>query len=219
MFVFAAFNSAIGPHTLLRLTPAFAYQAGVVLVIALSFVPQTLVAWQEIREAQRLRGHRLRTLADLRPLFVSLLGMGLDRAIQLAESMDARGFGGAMPGTSTTARRERLLVGGGSVLGLMLLLFGLILRSLGADGDWPGLALMAAGSVTLALALHRQGRRVRRSRYRRWQWRRRDTIAAALSRRPPDRRLGTDVAGPPASLLLSLPTLSPRTLASSQSSA
>lgn len=174
ILAFAAFNSAVGPQTLLRLTPGFALHAGVALTIALSFVPQTLQAWQEIREAQRLRGYAVRRLRDVQPLFVSLLGTGLDRAIQLAESMDARGFGGHM---APLSGRERALLGAGSVAGLTLLLCGLLLRSFTAVA-WPAWTLMAAGALLLAAALHRQGRRLHRSSYRRWLWRRRDTAVS-----------------------------------------
>ncbi len=173
ILVFTTFNSAVGPQTLLRLVPGFAHQAGVALTIAISFIPETLVAWREIREAQRLRGYRVRKLRDLQPLFVSLLGIGLDRAIQLAESMDARGFGGNL---SAPGRNERLLTGAGTVVGLLLLLAGLLTRSFGIGPAWLGLALLAGGAIILVITFRRQGQRLHRSNYRRWFWRQRDTI-------------------------------------------
>jgi energy-coupling factor transport system permease protein len=173
ILVFSTFNSAVGPQTLLRLVPNFAHQAGVALTIAISFIPETLIAWREIREAQRLRGYRVRKLRDLQPLFVSLLGIGLDRAIQLAESMDARGFGGNL---SAPDRNERLLTGAGTVAGLILLLAGLLTRSFGLDPAWLGLALLAGGAIILIFVFRRQGQRLQRSNYRRWFWRTRDTI-------------------------------------------
>ncbi len=175
--VFSAFNSAVGPHTLLRLVPGFAHQAGVALTIAISFIPQTLIAWQDIQEAQRLRGYKVRGLRDLQPLFVALLGIGLDRAIQLAESMETRGFGGQ---DVRTEGRERWLVGAGSVVGLLLLLAGLISRSFGLGPGWLGLAVLALGMVVLVLAFRHQGGRHERSAYRRWLWRRRDTWVAGI---------------------------------------
>ena len=173
ILVFTTFNSAVGPQTLLRLVPGFAHQAGVALTIAISFIPETLIAWREIREAQRLRGYRVRKLRDLQPLFVSLLGIGLDRAIQLAESMDARGFGGNL---SAPGRNERLLTGVGTVAGLLLLLTGLLVRSFGLNPDWLGLVLLAGGAIILVITFRRQGQRLQRTNYRRWFWRQRDTI-------------------------------------------
>ncbi len=178
ILAFSTFNSAVGPHTLLRLTPGFALQAGVALTIAVSFIPETVTAWGELREAQRLRGYRIRGLTDMQPLFVSLLGIGLDRSIQLAESMEARGFGhvGRMD-----SPRERQLGAGGALLGLLLLLAGLLLRSFLPATAWAGLALMAGGGLLLVLIFRRQGKRLTRTRYRRWLWRRTDTVVIAAS--------------------------------------
>ncbi len=176
ILVFTVFNSAVGTQNVLRMVPAFAYQAGVTLTIALSFIPQTLVAWQELREAQRLRGVRVRGLADVQPLVVSLLAIGLDRAIQLAESMDARGFGGVM---TPPPARERRLLSAGTVLGLLLLLAGLLLRTVQLDRGWGGLVLMGMGALVLVAIFRRQGRRMHRTDYRRWLWRRNDTVVTA----------------------------------------
>jgi len=196
ILIFAAFNSAVSPHTLLRLTPAFAYHVAVIVAIAISFIPQTLIAWQELNEAQRLRGQQRRGLADWRPLFISLLAVGLDRAIQLAESMDARGFGGAIAGQTP---RQRLHMGLTLAASLLLLLIGLLLRAFAAAPVWAGSASLGAGALLLALVLRRQGQRVRRSNYRRWLWRRRDSVAAAA-------------AGLLLTLLLLLTWLAPRSL-------
>lgn len=178
ILAFMTLNLAVSPHILLRLTPAFAHHAGVAVTIAISFIPQTFVAWQEIREAQRLRGYHVRGLRDMQPLFVSLLANGLERAIQLAESMDARGFGGHM---SPIDGRERWLLGLSSTGGLLLLLLGLILRSFRLVAAWLALGSMALGALALLWALRRQGRRLHRSQYRRWLWRRRDTLLVVLS--------------------------------------
>ena len=177
ILVFSTFNSAVGPQTLLRLIPGFAYQAGVALTVAISFIPETLIAWREIREAQRLRGYRVRKLRDLQPLFVSLLGIGLDRAIQLSESMDARGFGGNLDEPS---RNERLLTGTGTVIGLLFLLAGLLTRSFGIRPEWLSLALLAGGTIILVFTFRRQGQRLRRTNYRRWFWRQRDTVVFSV---------------------------------------
>ncbi|RME81430.1 MAG: energy-coupling factor transporter transmembrane protein EcfT [Caldilineae bacterium] len=178
ILVFTVFNSAVGPHTLLRMVPGFAHHAGVALTIALSFIPQTVLAWHEIREAQRLRGYRVTRLRDMRPLFVSLLGIGLDRAIRLAESMEARGFAGNM---APLGPRQHLMVRAGTVLALLALVLGLASRSFLPRYRWVGPLLMLAGAALLLLVFRIQGRRLRRSRYRRWLWRRRDTVVSAAA--------------------------------------
>ncbi len=94
LMVFATFNIAVDQARLLRMTPGFVYQAGVVAGIAVAFVPQMVASWQAIREAQQVRGHKVRGIRDLLPLLLPLLVTSLERAMQLAESMEARGFGG-----------------------------------------------------------------------------------------------------------------------------
>ena len=109
LLAFATFNARVDPYHLLRGIPRFLYQSGIVLSIALAFVPQMLAAQREIREAQALRGHRFRGLRDLVPLLVALLAEGLERSIDLAESMEARGFGyaGGADGEATSGAAAR----------------------------------------------------------------------------------------------------------------
>ena len=178
ILLFAIYNSVLGPQTILRMIPGFAYQTGVAVSIAISFIPETVIAWGEIREAQRLRGHKVKGLRDTLPLFVSLLGNGLDRAIQLAESMDARGFGGRV---LSVTPRETWLIRTSALSGLTALFIGLFARSYYADAAWVGLALLGAGAALLGFSLWRGGRRVKRTRYRRWLWRPRDTVLAITS--------------------------------------
>ncbi len=178
ILLFAIFNSVLGPQTILRMVPGFAYQTGVAISIAISFAPQTLVAWREIREAQRLRGYRAQGLRGLLPLFVSLLSYGLDRAIQLAESMDARGFGGRLRPVS---RRHRWMLRLSAILGLLLLLVGLAAKSYFRATPWFGLSLLLAGGILMGLSLWQTGKRVQRSRYRRWRWLPRDGILVGAS--------------------------------------
>ncbi len=178
ILIFAIYNSVLGPQIILRMIPGFAYQTGVAVSIAISFVPQTLIAWEEIREAQRLRGHNVKGVRDLLPLFVSLLSYGLDRAIQLAESMESRGFGGRLLQSSA---RETWLIRISAIAGLLLLLLGFVVRSYDASAFWTGLALLTAGLLLLTISLWRGGRSVKRSRYRHWLWRPRDIFLSAGS--------------------------------------
>ncbi len=178
LLVFTVFNGAVGPHDVLRLLPTFAYQAGVALTIAVSFVPQTVVAWQELQEAHRLRGYHRRRLRDWQPLFVALLANGLDRAVQLAESMEARGFGAA---TAALTPRQTRLWRTGAIIGLVALLMGLLVRAFWPAAERPGLLVMAVGALLVVGVLMRQGRAIRRSRYRRWLWRRRDTAVTVTA--------------------------------------
>ena len=181
ILLFAIYNSVLGPSIILRMTPGFAYQAGVALSIAIAFIPQTVIAWSEIREAQRLRGHKLKGLRDVQPLFISLLTYGLDRAIQLAESMDARGFGGQ---ARQLSGREKSLIRISAILGLLLLLAGLALKATSPLRPEIGLGILGmliSGIAALGFSLWRQGRHLPRSHYRRWLWRPRDGVVLIAS--------------------------------------
>ncbi len=100
MAVFGAFNSVVSHSELVSSTPRAFYEVGLVVVVALAFVPSTLTAIADVREADRARtgGNVVRRGRLLRQL-VPVLELGMERAVTLAESMDARGFarGGAGP--------------------------------------------------------------------------------------------------------------------------
>lgn len=92
MLAATAFVVTADPTALLRRMPRHLRHLGVLLAIALTFVPSLVVAAAEVREAQRMRGHRTRRLRDVGPMVVPVLASALDRAGALAESMHARGF-------------------------------------------------------------------------------------------------------------------------------
>jgi energy-coupling factor transport system permease protein len=178
LLVFAVFNVAVDQARLLRLTPGFMYQAGVITAIAVAFVPQMVAAWEAIREAQEVRGHRVRGIRDLLPLLVPLLVTALERAVQLAESMEARGFGGQVWDANPRSPRA----------GQVVMLAGLAALGAGCalSGFWPerqalNVALLATGAAGLLWAFWDLGRRVRRSRYHRWTWNRADRLILAAS--------------------------------------
>lgn len=177
LIIFATFNTLVDHYQLLRSTPRFLYQSALVVSIAITFVPQMVVAQREIREAQALRGHRFRGIRDLPPLFIALLTEGLERSIALAESMDARGFGGQS--VEHTARQE-LLFKCIIALALVVLTSGAFALSYFPDKT-IGRVTMLAGGFMLVATLWMIGQSVQRSRYRRDRWQRRDTLVALAS--------------------------------------
>jgi energy-coupling factor transporter transmembrane protein EcfT len=88
--LFGAATSLTSPHRLLRVTPSFIYEIGITLVIATSLFPQLATSARRIRTAQQLRGIENR---KLRSIALPLLEESLARSLQLAASMDARGYG------------------------------------------------------------------------------------------------------------------------------
>ena len=178
LLIFATFNVAVDASQLLRLAPAFLYQAGVVTAIALTFVPQMLASAREIREAQRIRGHRFRGWRDLLPLFTPLLTTGFEHAVQLAESMESRGFGGQLTRlTQRQMNRLRLLM----LVGLCFLLCGFFMRAYWSTNPVAGDLVLVCAVIMLAYSFFSLGRHVRRSRYRRAHWRRSYTTVVLVS--------------------------------------
>lgn len=178
LIIFAAFNSAVDQARLLRRMPAFLYLVSITTSIALAFVPQMLSLMKEIQEAQRIRGHRFRGIRDLLPLFVPLLTSSMERAIQLAESMESRGFGGNIAPASP-ARELAYKVA--TLAGLLMILFGVFASSYWLDRRWIGLACCVAGGCLLAVVFWAQSRRVKRTRYRRDKWLPRDGAIVSAS--------------------------------------
>ena len=182
LLVFAAFNLAVDRHRLLRWVPAGLYQAGLVVSIALAFVPQIVASLNDIREAQRIRGHRFKGLRDLVPLFVPLVTTALERSLTLAESIEARGFGGSTEVDGDPSHTEVALI---TLAGLGLLFAGLLGQTVLPQARWPSLGAgvlpqscrpETGGAALLLLALYLQGRGIRRTHYRRELWRLNDTL-------------------------------------------
>jgi energy-coupling factor transport system permease protein len=178
LIVFAAFNAVVDHYQLLRATPAFLFQAGVVASIAITFVPQMVLSAQEIRQAQRIRGHRFRGIRDLLPLVMPLLANGLERAIQLAETMETRGFGSAVTPLSP---RQAVLNQAGTLAALLGLLAGLLLVAYLPGRSVWGWVLAGLGVAAMLVIFGLQGRRVQRTRYRRPRWLGRDTAVIGAS--------------------------------------
>ena len=55
MAVFGAFNAVVSHSELVQSTPRAFYEVGLVVVVALAFVPSTLTAIADVREADRAR--------------------------------------------------------------------------------------------------------------------------------------------------------------------
>jgi energy-coupling factor transporter transmembrane protein EcfT len=88
--LFGAANSVTSPHKLLRILPSQIYQLAVALTIATSVFPQLITIIQRIRQAQYLRSGKKPRISTIA---IPLLEESLGRAVHLAESMEARGFG------------------------------------------------------------------------------------------------------------------------------
>ncbi|MDQ4144836.1 MAG: energy-coupling factor transporter transmembrane protein EcfT [Actinomycetota bacterium] len=121
--VYGTLNSVTDPYRFLRLAPRRFHEPALAATLALSIAPRTVDAVGRVREAQHLRGMNVARWRTLPALAVPVLETGMEEAVTLAESMDARGHG---RGSRSRYRPER---GGpaawatGTAAGLALAIF------------------------------------------------------------------------------------------------
>ncbi len=109
---FWTFNRNVPIQSLLRLIPRAFYPMAVISSIAVTFIPITIRQYQQIQEAQAIRGQRRNNLRDTLALMMPLLTSSLERAFQLAEVLTARGFHNPnRSAKSLTAHRWSFLAG------------------------------------------------------------------------------------------------------------
>ena len=164
---------------LLRLLPARLSTVAVAGSVAWAFVPQTAVAFTEIREAQMARGYRPRGARDLIPLLVPLLSGGLERALTLAEALEARAFGAPLGATldDVTPPWRGML----TILGLTAAVVGTYALAVGQTTT--AIAALGAAVVALVAASRERGGAsgLRRTRYREAHWGRAATTIAVTA--------------------------------------
>lgn len=165
--LFLTFNQVVAAGDLIRLTPRALYDLGLVMLIAITYVPETIQQLQRIRDAQAIRGHQLQGWRDWRPVAIPLLVGGLERAMNLAEAMVARGYG------ATRNEGQPLWVRLGLAFGLAAGLAGWLLTFWLA---WLGWSLLLLGLAIMGLVLWQQGQRVQVTRYRPNRWSARETL-------------------------------------------
>jgi energy-coupling factor transport system permease protein len=166
LLCFGAANALASPYRLLRCLPAVLYEAGVAVTVALAFAPEAVMAAADVRAARRLRGRPTAGIAGVRGLAVPVLQTALDRSLELAASMDARGYGRRVAAPDRARRLAGLATGIG-LLAVAAGTYGLL------DDGSPrvlGLPVLAAGAALLAAAIVVRGRRSVRTRYRPDPW-------------------------------------------------
>jgi energy-coupling factor transport system permease protein len=93
LVVFGTFNAVTDPFGVVRLAPRRFHEPALAAALALSIAPRTIASVQKVREAQAIRGLPTARLRSLPALAVPVLETGIEEAMTLAESMDARGHG------------------------------------------------------------------------------------------------------------------------------
>ena len=161
-----AANALASPKRLLRYLPATLYDVGTSVVVALTYAPQLAGLAARVRAARRLRGHSGHGVRELGRLVGPVLEGSLDRSLDLAASMESRGYG-RTPVRSASARRLASALTLTGLVGVVAGLYGVL------DGSVTGLLgmpLLLLGVVVTTAALLVGARRDVRSRYRRDPW-------------------------------------------------
>ncbi|MDX3570479.1 energy-coupling factor transporter transmembrane component T [Streptomyces sp. ID05-47C] len=160
-----AANSLASPSRLLKSLPGALYEAGVAVVVALTFAPHLIADVQRLRAARRLRGRPDRGLRGLTQVALPVLEGALERSVALAAAMDARGYGRTADVPARVRRTTAVLTLGG-LLGVCAGTYGLLT----AAGGTYGLPVLVAGAVAALAGLRLGGRRSPRTRYRPDRW-------------------------------------------------
>jgi energy-coupling factor transport system permease protein len=145
----AAFNASIDHVRLVRLAPRSLAHAMLVLTIAILVVPQAVEHGRRVAEARRLRGRGGRGVRTLPSLLLPVLEGALERSIQRAESLEARGFGA---GVRPVDRRLSVV----GVAGMGLCAWGAFALYY-YGGSVPSVVLLLCGGGLVALAVVRTG--------------------------------------------------------------
>ncbi|MEU0689104.1 CbiQ family ECF transporter T component [Streptomyces uncialis] len=160
-----AANALANPSRLLKSLPGALYEAGVAVVVALTFAPNLIADVRRLRSARRLRGRPDRGLRGLLQVGLPVLEGALERSVALAAAMDARGYGRTADVPAPVRRLTAALTLGG-LLGVCAGTYGV----LGAAGAGYALPLLAVGTAAALGGLWLGGRRSVRTRYRPDAW-------------------------------------------------
>lgn len=96
---FALYATAVNPDAALRVLGRVSFGSALIMALAVRLFPAMTTDAKRIMDAQRSRGLRLDTgtrrarVAARKPIVDCLLLTSLERAVQIAESMESRGYG------------------------------------------------------------------------------------------------------------------------------
>jgi energy-coupling factor transport system permease protein len=146
-------------------------RTGATVASSLNLVPAVARSVRETAEAQRLRGLRTRRVAGWFEVLLPVILTSIEDSLQLAEAMDARGYGeGRRTHYPAAAGDPRDLLVAAAGLGALAAV--VILRLAGVIGTWqpyPTISLPPVGALQLLPALLLLGPL--------WRWRRSPSAA------------------------------------------
>lgn len=130
-----AANALANPARLLKSLPGALYEAGVAVVVAMTFAPNMVADVVRLRTARRLRGRPTGGIRAIAQIGLPVLEGALERSVAVAASMDARGYGRTAQVPASVRLTTTVLTLGG-LLGVCAGTYGL-LASEGAGYGLP----------------------------------------------------------------------------------
>jgi energy-coupling factor transport system permease protein len=148
----APFSLMLASHDVMDALPAVLSRTGAAIAASLNLVPSVSASFVQVSEAQRLRGWRPRGPRSWAEVIVPVVLTSVEGSIQLAESMEARGFGSG-PRTalksSPLQTSDWLLVAASAAAVIAIV----IAHATGMTTDWypyPALVAPSVDAVSLA---------------------------------------------------------------------
>ncbi|MFD4636330.1 energy-coupling factor transporter transmembrane component T [Lentzea sp. NPDC058436] len=170
-----AANALANPKRLLKAMPPALYEVGTAVIVALSVFPQLAESVLRVRRARKLRGGSGKRTQVVHSIMIPILEDALSRSLQLAASMDSRGYGRA----GLVEARQRLLTGTLMIIGLIGACVGIYSTLDGSTPRFLAAPVLSAGLLIGLLGFRLAGRRVQRTRYRPDRWHLPELVVAA----------------------------------------
>ncbi|WP_410651154.1 energy-coupling factor transporter transmembrane component T [Amycolatopsis sp. cmx-4-54] len=162
-----AANALANPKRLLKAMPPALYEVGTAVIVALSVFPQLAESVLRVRRARKLRGGSgKKKMKALHTILIPVLEDALSRSLQLAASMDSRGYGRA----GLVEARTRLITGTLMIVGLLGVCVGVYATLDGSTPRYLAAPVLSVGVVIGLIGFWSAGKRVRRTRYRPDRW-------------------------------------------------
>ena len=169
-------NSLANPRKLLRATPGALYEVATAISIAINLAPQLITSLKLVRRARGLRGHS-KGIKALTGIVIPVLEDTIDKSMQLAASMSARGFGRKTNRNSTQLLLARIA----TALTLILLTVGVAMLLFSPAQQLVDLLVIIAGFISAGVTLRLSSTRTSRTKYIVQRWRLGDAIVIASS--------------------------------------
>ena len=142
----APFSLLLGTDEVVDALPRALSRTGTAIAASLNLVPSIGTSFTEVVEAQRFRGWRPRGPRSWAEIVVPIVLTGVEGSIQLAESMEARGYGSGRRTSfrPRTTHRGDWMLAASSLLAVALMVAA---RVGGLAADWSPYPALAAPSI------------------------------------------------------------------------